>query len=447
MAQLQETSRRKKYALISAFFDTRNPGGGSTLSIAIVTEWLKRGHIVHVLSAKRDLRHLDGLQPFCDSGMLILHELIDEHETYLSHKMSEELRIKARNLFNEICPDEIHIHNFHGFVGALWGAVDVGIPTVYVALDFGMSCISWYLYDGTDQPCDGPEKNKCSRCVQINQKTRLIDFPYHLTWMARRYLGKGAVAGHRQFFDPRRRAYTNSASQYLDYTLPLHEKFTHIIAPSPPMVDMVTRYRKSSHGVHPLLYPVPAVKVSHKDCKSTYSMDSQRPLQFVFLGHSDPIKGWHFFLRVLQDLPDGLKIKVIDAGDNKIYTKSITSKVSRYLVQSKQYPSHEISKLLIQSDAVLVPSLWHENTPLAVLESLANGRAVIASDQAGIRHIVHSGRNGFLLPPQDLKAWVKALTQWGRDVSLIRNLHPNCSYSKTTEKFVDELEGLVGSGL
>lgn len=59
--------------------------------------------------------------------------------------------------------------------------------------------------------------------------------------------------------------------------------------------------------------------------------------------------------------------------------------------------------------AVLVPSRWHENQPMIVLEAFACGRPVIASDLGGLPELVRDGIDGALVPHDDPAALASAI--------------------------------------
>lgn len=51
-------------------------------------------------------------------------------------------------------------------------------------------------------------------------------------------------------------------------------------------------------------------------------------------------------------------------------------------------------------DIFVLPSLW-EGTPVALMEAMALGKPVIATEVGGVAEIVDHFRNGFLIPPRD----------------------------------------------
>jgi glycosyltransferase involved in cell wall biosynthesis len=58
--------------------------------------------------------------------------------------------------------------------------------------------------------------------------------------------------------------------------------------------------------------------------------------------------------------------------------------------------------LLDTAHCLIIPSLWFENAPVAVVEAAAHGLAVIASRIGGLPELVDEGRSGLLFEPGDI---------------------------------------------
>ncbi len=54
------------------------------------------------------------------------------------------------------------------------------------------------------------------------------------------------------------------------------------------------------------------------------------------------------------------------------------------------------------AELVAIPSLWYENAPYTVLEPMALGRPVLASDIGGFKEMIRKGENGFLFNAGDI---------------------------------------------
>jgi len=65
--------------------------------------------------------------------------------------------------------------------------------------------------------------------------------------------------------------------------------------------------------------------------------------------------------------------------------------------------------LLADADLCVVPSVWQDAFPNAVLETMALGKAVIATSVGGIPDMIEDGVSGLLVPPGDEAALTAAI--------------------------------------
>jgi glycosyltransferase involved in cell wall biosynthesis len=71
-------------------------------------------------------------------------------------------------------------------------------------------------------------------------------------------------------------------------------------------------------------------------------------------------------------------------------------------------PTRDVRPYLAEAAVVVLPS-WREGLPTALLEAMAVGRPLIATDVPGCREVVQNGRNGLLVPPRDPAALAEAM--------------------------------------
>jgi glycosyltransferase involved in cell wall biosynthesis len=69
---------------------------------------------------------------------------------------------------------------------------------------------------------------------------------------------------------------------------------------------------------------------------------------------------------------------------------------------------NDVADLLSLSDIFVMPSRW-EGLPMAVLEAMVAGKAIVASAIAGIPEAIIDGREGLLVPPGEPAALADAL--------------------------------------
>jgi len=103
-------------------------------------------------------------------------------------------------------------------------------------------------------------------------------------------------------------------------------------------------------------------------------------------------------------------LRLIWAGDGKLrnelesYTAALGIEENVLFLGVRK----DIPELLSAMDVFVFPSLW-EGLPNALLEAMAAGKPVIASDIPPIREIIQSKDEGLLVPPQDSTALSEAI--------------------------------------
>jgi glycosyltransferase involved in cell wall biosynthesis len=84
---------------------------------------------------------------------------------------------------------------------------------------------------------------------------------------------------------------------------------------------------------------------------------------------------------------------------------------------SGNFASAEVARRLQASDALLLPSL-DEGLPTVLLEAMACGVPVVATDCGGVSEALTDGVEGFLVPPREPEALAGALARLWRDPGL-----------------------------
>jgi glycosyltransferase involved in cell wall biosynthesis len=108
-------------------------------------------------------------------------------------------------------------------------------------------------------------------------------------------------------------------------------------------------------------------------------------------------------------------------------------------------PRETVFELLAAADAVLLSSDW-ENFPHAVVEGLAAGTPVIATDVGGVGEIVTDGVNGLLVPSQDPAALADAIHRFLGDPLLqerLRKVARGSVRDYAPQRIYERLESLL----
>ena len=114
-------------------------------------------------------------------------------------------------------------------------------------------------------------------------------------------------------------------------------------------------------------------------------------------------------------------VRLVLAGlDGDMLTRPLPPLPSRHAVVRMPF-RYDTRPLYELADLVLHPSRW-DALPQAVLEAMALGKAVIASDATGNAEIIRHGISGLLVPPVDRAAWAAAIDQVLADAPLAARL-------------------------
>jgi len=134
----------------------------------------------------------------------------------------------------------------------------------------------------------------------------------------------------------------------------------------------------------------------------------------LFIGNLKPVKGLTYLLGAFNAIRknNGNNIRLVLVGDGK-QRQELEAKVASFGMEKDvsfmgMRPHAEVPLWLNASDVLCLPSL-HEGMPNVVLEALACGIPVVATNVGGIPEIIEENANGFLVPPQDSKILAEKL--------------------------------------
>lgn len=133
---------------------------------------------------------------------------------------------------------------------------------------------------------------------------------------------------------------------------------------------------------------------SYSFCKKNIRTNS--PFKICFIGSLNQRKGITYLLDALQDIPN-VELDIIGRG---IFDYNILSNYHIKFNIHKDISQKELISILHASDCFVLPSIV-EGFGQVILESMATGTPVIATENTIAKDIIMDGENGFVVPIRD----------------------------------------------
>lgn len=107
---------------------------------------------------------------------------------------------------------------------------------------------------------------------------------------------------------------------------------------------------------------------------------------------------------IIKEIPDA---KLLIVGGRWGYEKELINlrnelKLEKNVIFAGKVPNEELSPYYAAADVVAVPSS-HEGFPVVVLEAMASGKPVVASEVGGIPEVIVDNKTGFLVEKDNIK--------------------------------------------
>lgn len=182
-----------------------------------------------------------------------------------------------------------------------------------------------------------------------------------------------------------------SAEAYWHKWMRSYEKVDCFLAPSRFMADLLSKCGIGDGKIRVLRNGV--------DIKQ-YEFSEEDRGYGLFLGRISKEKGLETLLNAYAMLPTKLPLKIVGTGPLAAELKR-----RKLGVQFAGYKEgRQLKEFIKGASFVVVPSEWHENCSMTVLEAMACGKPVIASRVGGIPEQVEDGKTGLLFEAGNAEA-------------------------------------------
>ena len=167
-------------------------------------------------------------------------------------------------------------------------------------------------------------------------------------------------------------------------------------------------------------------------------------LRVGYVGKIARHKGVHVLFEAARQMP-GASLSVRAYGDTTSFP-GYTARLRRLIAGDERlelagvYRRQEVSQVLREMDVIVVPSLWYENSPNAILEAFGHRTPVVASNLGGMAELVRDGENGLLFAPGDAEGLARQLRRMLDDPHVLPALRAGIGPVKSVAQEMDELE-------
>lgn len=267
---------------------------------------------------------------------------------------------------------------------------DQNVPIVVRLSDYAMVCPQAHLLRGG---------NICEKCVS-GRRWPSVFYRCVQGSLAASFIDYAATAYHRR-------------QGYFD----LIDAF---VAPSAIMREKMT----SGGWPREKLHHIPTF-VSEHDFNGLTKENS-----IIYAGRIEAIKGVGVLIDafgLLQAQNPDLKAKLYIAGEDKTdEALKLKDRIKALKVNDIVFKGAldlpELLKLLARSKLSVVPSLWYENMPNALLESWSAGTPVIATDIGSLSEMIKDTNAGVLFAPGDAHELAQKMVALLRDPQLLERM-------------------------
>ena len=140
----------------------------------------------------------------------------------------------------------------------------------------------------------------------------------------------------------------------------------------------------------------------------------------LFVGRLDPRKGVQLLVDSMPEVVERTRgrARLLLVGDSYLrlkYQASIPGSMRKHIHFIGHVPSHELPRWYATGDVFVSPATGNESFGIVLLEAMAAGRAVVASDIPGYRSVVTPDVNGVTFPPGDRAALARTLARLVND--------------------------------
>ena len=420
-------------------FPPRYAGGAERQARQMAVSLQARGHAVRVIC-------VDDVERGPASGVAWTDELLDEGVAV--RRLSFDRRAipdparweydnpwiesHVRAFLRERPTDVLHLISGYLLSGSvLSAAAAAGVPTVVSPMDF------WFF---------------CPRITMLRSNGRISTFPVEAATCAQclgeerrrfRWLGRAAPGPMRTFW----RRQSGAIGRVQARQAFLRKALRHASA-----VVCNSQFLQSAFqgwGVDARRLRLVRQGCDFAPAAPASANGKDGHLRLGYVGQVAPHKGVHVLVEAVRRLPS-IHIQAEVYGDLTrfpSYVRDLQRRIgsdTRVSLAGARAPE-QMAQVLSGLDALVVPSLWYENSPNVILEAFARRIPVLASDLGGMAELVQADVNGLLFEPGNPDQLAGHLQRLLDEPGLLEKLRKGIGPVKSVAEEIDELEAIYAA--
>lgn len=304
----------------------------------------------------------------------------------LSVIYSKENKKVMEKALDEFKPDIVHINNFQRQLTAsvIDAAKERNIPVVFTAHDVQAICPAILMMD--------PSRNICEECMG-GKYINCIKKKCIKNSMLKSVLGAIEGSYYRN---------TKVYTEKIDYVLPPSEFYMNKLIKDGIPKDKITY-------IHNFI-DVDAFDVKTED--DGYAL---------YFGRLSREKGIINLINAFAKLEKGT-LYIAGDGPEKAEVEEVIkeNKLEKRVKLLGFLNKEEMKETVRKCKFVVVPSIWYENCPYSVIETLCTGKPVIGANIGGIPELVKDNENGFIYKYDDVNELAEKMKILFEDDKLVK---------------------------
>lgn len=424
--------------------------GTEVLTLSVAKELLRRGHEVRVYTGYPSDKSLSDDERFDEYEFDGIHVYRFHHAYTPMAGQTSMIEIGYDNHlsashFEEILkrfePDAVHFFHLNRLGSRLIEkAGQLGVPAFMTLTDFWMICPTGQLLLPDEKLCLGPGCHAGNCVKHLTQSTQKGLSGTVAKWTPMIVVNLLTKLAALDILPPHPAlAEVKAINARPKINISRLNSLKKIFAPNQLMCDVLV-----SNGIDPSLIVQSAYGIDVPTSNLGHAVRVYRePLQIGYIGTLARHKGCHVLIEAFKALPS--KKAVLRIYGNPADFPEYSNELKRLATGSDSiefcgtFPNYKISQVFAELDLLVVPSIWHENTPLVIYSSQAANCPLVASNVQGISEVINDEENGLLYEPGNAAALTRQLLRLIEEPDLITRLSSNAKQPKSTSTYTEEL--------